>query len=160
MEKNVSHYTIQRSATGNDFDDAGIIFSEGNSDVTKNYSFKDAQTGNNSVLYYRLKMVDIDGATEYSPVRMVRLGSIEKEAKLLVFPNPVVNEVRITIPETWQNKKVTYELFDVTGVLVKRFINNSASQTESINMQAYNRGSYVVKAYTEEEMMVERLIKK
>lgn len=160
MEKNVSHYTIQRSNTGAEYDDAGMILTGGNSESLKSYSFKDFQTGNGSVLYYRLKIVDIDGKTEYSPVRMVRLNGAEKQAQLLVFPNPVVNEVRITIPESWQNKKVVYELFDMSGVLLKRVVNNSASQTETFNMLTYNKGSYVMKASTEEEMMVERLIKK
>ena len=160
MEKNVSHYTIQRSNTGAEYDDAGMILTGGNSESLKSYSFKDFQTGNGSVLYYRLKIVDIDGKTEYSPVRMVRLNGAEKQAQLLVFTNPVVNEVRITIPESWQNKKVVYELFDMSGVLLKRVVNNSASQTETFNMLTYNKGSYVMKASTEEEMMVERLIKK
>ncbi len=81
-------------------------------------------------------MVDLDGKLEYSPIRMIKLGATVKGQSILqLFPNPVVQEMRITIPESWQNKKVIYELYDISGLMIKRLMVNSASQTEVFNMQ-------------------------
>jgi len=43
-------------------------------------------------------------------VRIIRFG-IDATAglRLQAYPNPVVNELRITIPNTWQEKQVNYE---------------------------------------------------
>lgn len=161
VEKDASHFVVQRSTDGVEFTDAGIIFTEGNSSASRSYSFRDPiSTNSKGVLYYRLKMVDLDGQFELSPIRIVKLGESDGRLELQAFPNPVVNELRITIPESWQNKQVVYELYTSDGQLLKRFLNKSATQTEIINMQYYQPGSYVVKALNDKEMASQRIIKR
>ncbi|HEY4154104.1 MAG TPA: hypothetical protein VGM24_01715, partial [Puia sp.] len=41
MEQNISHFTLQRSVNGKDFDDAAVLFTEGNSAGKKNYQLTD-----------------------------------------------------------------------------------------------------------------------
>jgi hypothetical protein len=161
VEKNASHFVVQRSTDGVEYTDAGIIFTEGNSSTSRSYSFRDpVSTNSKGVLYYRLKMVDLDGQFELSPVRIVKLGESDGRLELQAFPNPVVNELRITIPESWQNRQVVYELYTGDGQLLKKFLNKSATQTEIINMQHYQPGSYVVKALNDKEMASQRIIKR
>lgn len=161
VEKDASHFVVQRSTDGVEYTDAGIIFTEGNSSTSRSYSFRDpVSTNSKGVLYYRLKMVDLDGQFELSAVRIVKLGESDGRLELQAFPNPVVNELRITIPESWQNKQVVYELYTGDGQLLKRFLNKSATQTEIINMQYYQPGSYVVKALNDKEMASQRIIKR
>lgn len=160
-ELNASHYVVQRSTDGVEFTNAGIVFTEGNSTTTRSYSFRDPiSTNTKGVIYYRLKMVDTDGAFELSAIRLVKLGESDGKLELQAFPNPVVREVRITIPESWQNKQVVYELYTTDGQLLKRFLNKSATQTEVINMEYYQPGSYVVKALNDKEMASQRIIKR
>jgi hypothetical protein len=76
VEKNASHFVVQRSTDGVEFTDAGIIFTggDGNSTVKKSYSFKDpVSTNSKSIFYYRLKMVDLDKGFEFSDVRQMKL---------------------------------------------------------------------------------------
>ena len=161
MEKDASHFVVERSTNGVDFTDAGIIFTEGNSELSRSYSFKDAvSTSGNGILYYRLRIVDIDGQYEHSLIRIVKLGVSDGKLELQTFPNPVVNELRITIPENWQNKQVVYELYTNDGQLLKRFLVKSATQTEVINMQFYQPGSYIVKALNDKEIATQRIIKR
>jgi len=161
VEKNASHFVVQRSTDGVEFTDAGIIFTEGNYTNSRSYSFKDPiSTAGKGVLYYRLKMVDLDGQFELSAIRLVKLGESDGKLELQTFPNPVVNELRITIPEAWQNRQVVYELYTGDGQLLKRFLNKSATQTEIIGMQQYQPGIYVVKALNEKEMASQRIIKR
>ncbi|HYC28289.1 MAG TPA: T9SS type A sorting domain-containing protein, partial [Chitinophagaceae bacterium] len=161
VEKNASHFVVQRSTDGVDFTDAGIIFTEGNYTNSRSYSFKDPiSTNGKGVLYYRLKTVDMDGQYELSPIRLVKLGESDGRLELQAYPNPVVNELRITIPEAWQNRQVVYELYTGDGQLLKRFLNKSATQTEIIGMQQYQPGIYVVKALNDKEMASQRIIKR
>jgi hypothetical protein len=160
-EKNASHFVVQRSTDGVEFTDAGIIFTEGNYTTSRSYSFQDpVSTNSKGILYYRLKTVDLDGQFELSAIRLVKLGESDGRLELQAFPNPVVNELRITIPEAWQNKQVVYELYTGDGQLLKRFLNKSATQTEVIAMQQYQPGVYVVKALNDKEMASQRIIKR
>lgn len=161
QEKNASHFTVERSTDGVEFTDAGIIFTEGNFDTERSYSFKDPiSTNGKGVLYYRLKLVDLDGKHDYSQIRIIKLGDTKGKLELQAFPNPVVNELRITIPESWQNRQVVYEVYSGDGQLLKRFLNKSATQTEIINMQFYVPGTYVVKALNDKEIASQRIIKR
>ena len=75
MEKNVSHFAIERSVDGTDYTDIAIIFTEGDSSGDRAYRFADAlKKVHAQVIYYRLRMVDLDQKYEYSPVRNVQLG--------------------------------------------------------------------------------------
>jgi hypothetical protein len=72
-EKDVSHFVIQKSLNGKDFTDAGILFTEGNSDVRKEYRFKDnLRNITSGLLYYRLIIVELNGRYKQSPVRIIR----------------------------------------------------------------------------------------
>ncbi|HYF31925.1 MAG TPA: T9SS type A sorting domain-containing protein [Chitinophagaceae bacterium] len=161
QEKDASHFVVERSTNGIDFTDAGIIFTEGNSELSRSYSFKDqVSTSGSGILYYRLRMVDLDGQYEYSAIRLIKLGISDGKLELQAFPNPVVNELRITIPESWQNKQVVYELYTNDGQLLKRFLVKSATQTEVINMQNYQPGAYIIKALNDKEIASQRVIKR
>lgn len=159
-EKNASHFVVQRGTDRVEFTDAGIIFTDGNYTDSRSYSFKDPiSTNGKDVLYYRLKMVDMDGQFALSATRTVKLKEAEGKLELQTFPNPVVNELRITIPGSWQSKQVVYELYGGDGQLVKRFLSKSATQTEIIDMQNYEPGMYVVKALMESEVASQWIIK-
>jgi hypothetical protein len=72
----------------------------------------------------------------------------------------VVNELRITIPEVWQNRQVGYEVSTMDGQLMKRVLNKSATQTETISVQLYVPGTYIIKALNEKEVAIQRVVKR
>jgi hypothetical protein len=160
-EKKLSHFVIQRSANGIDYDDAGVVFTSGSSDVKQDYSFTDALNSTaKGVLYYRLKMVDQQNAYDYTEVRIIRFGADANTGlRLQAYPNPVVNELRITIPTAWQEKQVNYDVYNGNGQLVKHISSNQANQTEVVSLQGLGKGMYVVKASTENETASQIVIK-
>ena len=111
------------------------------------------------MIYYRLRIVDLDQRTEFSPVRIIRNEVKNETANILTYPNPVQNEVRITLPSNWQDKQVVIELYNSNGNVVKRIVSARAGQTESINLQAVNPGIYIVKASNGTETAVQRIVK-
>ncbi len=104
-EKNASHFIIERSFDGVEYADIAMVFAAGNSDISIDYSYNDKlPAGNSGIIYYRLKMVDMDGNNKSSLVRIVRVGKTTDAIKIQAYPNPVVNDIRITIPQNWQGK--------------------------------------------------------
>lgn len=160
MENNASHFTIERSVDGKSFDDAAIVFAEGNSSVRREYSFKDDVSKINSKLvYYRLKMVDMDARYKYSEVVLVRMAGEESQTNVLVFPNPAVNELRISIPYEWQNKTVSYTIYNSGGTMVKQKVNSSAGQTETMHVADLPPGIYLIKTNNGSQTAVQKFIK-
>ncbi|RYY19840.1 MAG: hypothetical protein EOO36_04865 [Cytophagaceae bacterium] len=52
------------------------------------YSFVDATPGPEATHYYRLRQVDLDGTSTFSPVRVVSLAAGSSPVQLAVAPNP------------------------------------------------------------------------
>lgn len=160
-EKDLSHFVVERSTNGVDYTETGMVFAAGNSTAVQNYAFSDMlNTSSKGVVYYRLKMMDSQKRYQYSPVRIVRLGDAQTQVQVQAYPNPVVNELRVTVPANWQNKQVSYELYNMNGNMVKRITNPNASQTETLNVKELGTGTYVVKAYTQDEAASQRIVKR
>ena len=98
-EVNTSHFVVERSADGIRYSGIGNVTANGrnNTGGSFNYSFTDNDAINQSSqrLYYRLKMVDIDGSYKYSNIISVSFPLIT--GKLSIAPNPVLTEVKVTI---------------------------------------------------------------
>jgi len=162
-EKNASHFSIEKSLDGQNFSQAGVVFANGNSSELVNYFFtdKDINTSRSGIIYYRLRSIDIDGTSELSAIRMITIGNQNRQAVAIsTYPNPVGNELRITIPTNWQGKKVTYELLGNNGQAVKRNVVASANQTESINLTSLAPGFYIARVICSDESAQQKIIKR
>jgi hypothetical protein len=160
VEKNTSHFIIERSVDGIEYTDAAMIFAAGNSDLVTNYAFTDKiPAGNTGVIYYRLKLVDMDGREQTSVVRLVRIGKVSETVKILAYPNPIVNDVRITIPQSWQDNAVTYQVINTNGQLVKSLLIQHANQTEVISMAQVPAGMYIMKVSKGNEISTQAIVK-
>ena len=162
VEKNTNYFVVEKSTDGKNFSEAGLVFAVGNSTQTVNYMFNDdlSRSATASVIYYRIRSVDNDGSSELSHVRSIRIGQQQTELKILAYPNPVVNELRVTIPSGWQGKKVNYEVYSSTGQLLVRRITAMSSQTETIDVSRLAAGSYIVKASCQDETSSQKIIRR
>ena len=160
-EINVSHFVIEKSLDGTNFSEAGIMFAYGNATDLTSYSFSDNLANTTStIVYYRLRSVDMDGKAEYSATRIIRTSKQKDNAiSILTYPNPVSNELRITIPAAWQNKPVVYELFTVNGQSVKRSQSGNSGQTETLNLSTLAPGLYIVKVSCEGAIAQQKIVK-
>jgi hypothetical protein len=159
-EKNFNLFEVERSFDGADYKTISVVFATGSTDTKSNYSYTDnVKEIAKSVIYYRLKMVDIDGSFKYSDIRVIRIGEQTETVKIMTYPNPVGNEVRVTIPASWQNKEVKYEVFNTNGQIVIVKMNTNASQTEVIDMKNISRGLYIVKLTNGTQTAQQKIIK-
>lgn len=160
MEKNTSHFMVERSFDGVEYTDAAMLVTAGNSDLQRNYAFNDkVPAGTSGVIYYRLTLYDMDGRTKTSDVRIVRIGKGAETVKIIAYPNPVVSDVRITIPQNWQDKKVDYQLMNTNGQVVKSFSIQHAGQTEVVSMSQVPAGMYIMKVSNGNEISAQAIVK-
>ncbi|GEM_PF-2037999 len=97
----------------------GFVVGGGSSTAARSYAFDDLVPGAGT-WQYRLRQVDIDGSTEYSPVAeaLVRLGAAASPAApvLAVYPNPVVGGGTISVGlELDAERNVVLRITDVSG---------------------------------------------
>jgi hypothetical protein len=90
-EENVSHFIVEKSYDGKEFNDAGMVMAFGNTTETKSYSLSNDVSHDKDIVYYRLRSYDNDGKTQLSTTRIIRL-SQKESLGLLTYPNPVSNE--------------------------------------------------------------------
>lgn len=142
QEKHSSHFTIEKSLDGKDFSDAGIVFSIGSSEQPKQYSFTDKlRAEERGIIYYRLKMVDVEGKSTHSSIRIVRIAERQSRCVNSRLSKPVASALRVTLPADRHDKKVTIDIFRPNEVLAKRSITSSASQNETVAARTLARGS-------------------
>ncbi len=117
QEQNSSHFEIERSVDGKNFDAIGRVNTIGNSSSLANYSYNDKLTAtalSATTIYYRLKSIDLDGSFQYSKIIPIHL---KKTNELLVFPNPAKDNLNVQTTSA-TNKKATVSIVDAIGKLV------------------------------------------
>ena len=163
VEQQLSHYVIERSTNGSEFSEAALVFANGTSSIASKYSFSDNAMAslNKGMLYYRLRMVDADGKFTYSETRLVKMNPTTASAGIAIqaYPNPAVNEIRVTLPSGWQEKQIQYDIYAVNGQVMKSMNRQSASQTEVLNISTLPVGSYIIKVSAGTETATERFVK-
>ncbi|MGZ5133605.1 MAG: T9SS type A sorting domain-containing protein, partial [Flavitalea sp.] len=166
QERNFNHFIIEKSINGTDFKEETIIFGKDNGAVVKQYSFidnlssskKGITSGYNGIIYYRLRLVDMNMTSQKSVIRIIKISEMN-DVKVQAFPNPVVNELRITVPSAWQNKPVIYDLYAINGKIVRRVVTKNANQTEVLHIKDLNPGVYVVRVSSGNETVTKQVVK-
>ena len=95
-EVNSSHFIIERSVDGKGFLEVGKVSAAKNSKQNKSYESKDetsSNISNHDSLYYRLKMVDLDGKVEYSRIISLKIQRVDKSLDVEIVPNPAISQV-------------------------------------------------------------------
>jgi hypothetical protein len=162
LERNTRHFVVERSMDGRNFQQVGLVSAAGNSDTRRTYSYTDTKaSATTGTVYYRLKTVDLDGKGDYSAIRSVRMASATSANSITIstYPNPTVNALNVSVPTNWQGKKVTFEIYNVNGMLVQTIVNNHAAQTAHMQVSALSRGLYIVKATSGDLSATQRFVK-
>jgi Domain of unknown function (DUF4832)/Domain of unknown function (DUF4874)/Secretion system C-terminal sorting domain len=122
-EINAHKFEIERSINGEDFMKIGELNAQ---NKAFNYLFSDNETPQYKALYYRLKMVDLDGTATVSKIISVDNLLINKD--LIVFPNPATNEFFV---ENAEGK--TIDIYDFLGRIIYSKINEQKGNIIQLN---------------------------
>ncbi len=159
-EKSLNYFVVERSVNGVDYKEIGVVVASGGSNVKTTYNFSDEINNKaTGIVYYRLKMVDFEGRSQRSQVRMIRVGEEKDNLRLDTYPNPVTSELRITLPVAWQNATVSFDLYTSNGLMVKHMVAGKSNQTEILNVNDLRTGVYIIKVSNGTETAVQRIVK-
>ena len=159
-EINSSHFDVERSEDGENFEVVGNVLAAGNSDIERNYSFIDRdlnlRRNQSTVFYYRLNMVDNDASQEYSDIKAVRLTN-EGFADITLFPNPTAELLNIDINSDLEHgSQVKYEITDIKGRrLITENIDISVQRIHTVNLRdkGLDSGVYMVRLFNDREIL-------
>jgi hypothetical protein len=116
MEKNNSHFEIQRSIDGANFEVIDEEDGNGNSQNIIEYSYIDHNTPVQSEpVYYRLKQIDYDGQFDFSPIVYIRQEGLETD-QMKFYPNPASDHITVVKSGYTFNATIT----DQSGNVLKR----------------------------------------
>jgi Secretion system C-terminal sorting domain len=135
-EINTSHFNIQRSLNGRDFETVGKVNAKG----VSSYSFIDDKltiTNDKLTLFYRLEVVDKDGSKTYSTIQQITIKP--QTPNINIFPNPAT--ITATIECAGAKEILIIDYLGET-VMSKKIFNN---QYSTINIQQFSKGLYLVK---------------
>jgi hypothetical protein len=98
----------------------------------------------NGANYYRLKLMNTDGTTEYSEILVIENKISEDEFSF--YPNPSTGIVNYSF-SSLRNEDIRIEVLDMLGRVVKtENISVSAGKnTETLNISELNQGTYNLK---------------
>ncbi len=134
-ESNNSHFLVERSKDGMEWETIARVQGSSISSVFKQYESTDFLPLR-GLSYYRLAQVDIDDTATFSVVRVV---DIATEGKPLVYPNPATDYINIILPSA--GTRVEVSVYNILGNLV---LDNNYSDQRSmrINMSSLPAGQY------------------
>jgi hypothetical protein len=94
-----------------------------------------------------------------SEVLQVRLIRGAEAASLSIYPNPAEDELRVTIPVSWQNKSVSYSIYNMQGILLVQRNRSNAGQTESLVIGDLPAGNYIIRTVNGSQTAIKQFIK-
>lgn len=142
-EVNADHFLVERSYDAQYWESIGKVQAAGTSSSLKEYELIDkTPTGNssNKSVYYRLKIVDRDGAFEYSAIRVL---DFEQDGNfdLLVYPNPAKD---ILFLERSSRSNTSIKIYSPAGKLLHTQQSSIPTNKVVINVSRFPNGTYIL----------------
>ena len=133
-EMNASHFDVQRSGNGKNWQTLISVPAKGDSKIRTDYSFTDTDPLNGQNLY-RLHMIDNDGSATYSAICNLRF----EFQPQLVFPNPANDFLNVTVKD-WS--KIQHIIIrDTKG---RQVYHSTSKRTDRIDLTGFIPGIYIV----------------
>lgn len=150
-EVNTNYYDVEKSYNGKTFTSIGKVNAKNGTANTYSYNDYSAFTTSSPVVYYRLRMVDINGKVRYSSI--IKLSGTN-DSKITLYPNPAINTVSIS----GLNTKDVIRLLTIDGkVLLQR---NAGAQSVMLNIEKYKSGSYILQVQNENQVVQHKFVKR
>src|SRR5688572_16501581 len=160
-EKNSDYFLVQHSLDGLKFKDIGKVAGNGTVSSERAYRFMHADPANGKN-YYRLKQVDLDETSEYSPIVMVeKKGMNTRTFNFAVYPNPVTDgALTISFGKTLAiGESLSVTITDLNG---KTVWGQNTSKGQELKLDLANKslrsGMYLVKIATGNESSFHKVI--
>ena len=155
QEMNTSHFDLETSTDGRKYiAQRRSIAAAGNSNDKRSYQYEFAT--NLSLIYVRIKQVDIDGHYSYSKIITLKNDDI---GTFQIISNPVKNgQIVFTVPDGWQ--EVKYSIFNTNGVLLKSGqLGAGSGGNKTVTLGNIPAGTYQLVIFDQTKKMSRQFIK-
>jgi hypothetical protein len=153
-EENCSHFEVQRSIAGYNWERLVQLKGKGHSISITTYNYIDSQPlpGTN---YYRIKQVDFDGEHDFSTTIGINYSTQIMINELKLFPNPTQQNVSVS----WKSRMLTgfVQLLDLNGQIAKSLEVQNTTNTR-MDVSDIQNGVYYIKVSSDEFETVKPLI--
>ncbi len=154
----IDYFQIEKSVNGINFSPTGTIQGNHSDADIVNYTSSYELSGlDGPYIYFRLKLVGIDGSVAYSKV--VKL-FISKTSSVTIAPNCFKDKMTITISAA-EDANMNMNIYDFTGKRVRNYaskISKGISSIEFNDFQGLADGLYIVKVDLGNESFIDRII--
>ncbi len=156
------HFDIERSVDGINFTKMGTVAGNGTTVLTKNYIYPDALANVASkILYYRLRIVDMDGKSTFSTVVALRLDGSIAVSSLTVYPNPFTSNIKLQLRSA-KEENSTIRFINARGQeVLKRNVTLMPGDNIVVvgDLQTVAPGLYIMELRTGNDVITQRIIK-
>ncbi len=154
-EQNSAWFDVERSYDGTNFINIGRVQSAGNSSTLRNYQFTDVNA-TKSLIFYRLKIVDVNASYKHSQIRVVTK-SENTNQEFLLYPNPANSIVTIVLKEAAE-KEMGLQVSNHLGQIVKSSQISTGLQFIKLNVSHLPKGIYTVIITAIDVVQVKKLV--
>jgi hypothetical protein len=146
-EQNTLSFEIERGVDNQHFEKVGTHVAAGNSFGQTDYSFNDdlSSLSEYTTLYYRIKLVDIDGKISYSNV--INVTKPVNDEPILVYPNPFVDALTIELMSDVSDL-MQLTLSDMNGRVIsvlQKEVTEGMNKITIQNLGSLSSGNYYLK---------------
>lgn len=155
-EEGISEYVVERSVDGAIFSAIAAVSPDSARYGRYQYADSTALHSAHHQWYYRIKQVDVQGNFSYSEV--VEVEGNPTSPILLLSPNPASKQVSVLLP-AGRERMGTLRLLDMQGsILHERLVSPRIGQ-ESILLEKYPFGHYLIQFRSDDQVWSEMLRK-
>lgn len=153
--KDFSHFVVQRSLDGSDWNDIGEVSANGE-EGNLSYDFNDYNYYLNSNNYYRLKMFNIAGEITFSEIIVIENKEFAHGGLFVhnIYPTPFTDQLSIEI-ESDKLQSLKLMLFDLLGhkVIDRYFSVNQNINKLDLDLESIEAGIYLLQIATNDDVI-------
>ncbi|MFK7807425.1 MAG: T9SS type A sorting domain-containing protein [Saprospiraceae bacterium] len=154
-ESNNSHFVLEKSLDGKEFFVLEVVEGAGNSFERIDYKFNDDRP-EASIIYYRLKQVDFDGAYSYS--KAVAISALMNNPLLSIIPTISRSTINVKVTKSKQESSLGI-IYNIVGKEVSRFYISAGLESTRVDISAFETGHYFVQMKINNNIISERFVK-
>ena len=151
-ESNSDHFIVERGQDGVDFEAIGSVSAAGSSQSSIDYSFTDHDPPFGRS-FYRLRMVDVDGSEDTSPV----INIVRAQGIASIFPNPTAQEITLLLDAHSDVRRLV--VMDDLGRTVeeRRFDSGDVRPSRTLSLERLRAGYYTMVLMDGQGAVLDRL---
>lgn len=148
-EENANRFEIYKSNNGSNFIKVGEVAAAGFSQTLQSYSFAD-QANSESATFYRLKLVDNDGASAWSKIVSIAATNASTTKVQSVYPNPSHGQLNINFSQLSEST-FNVQIIDAFGKVYQQINSDEVSDINALSFDVTElaTGIYFVKVSDE-----------